>query len=120
MPGGKLWAVDVVVSVDLLHLRGERCFSMMKNWMDAVEDNWNPDSVSWTRTIMITFERPVRPESLSLYQWKDLVYVSQISSENGLHSNFISIFRSDRFEAQTFCFPFNNLTVLTVLMESAL
>jgi hypothetical protein len=45
MPDGKLWAVDVVVSVDLLHLRGERCFSMMKNWMDAVEDNWNPDSV---------------------------------------------------------------------------
>jgi hypothetical protein len=43
------------------------------------------------------------------------VYVSQISSENGPHSNFIEIFRSDRFEAQTFCVPFNNLTVLNGL-----
>jgi hypothetical protein len=31
----------------------------------------------------------VRPEFFSLYQWKDLVYVSQISSENGPHSNVI-------------------------------
>jgi GR25 family glycosyltransferase involved in LPS biosynthesis len=30
-----------------------------------------------------------RPEFLSLDQWKDLVYVSQISRENGPHSNFI-------------------------------
>jgi hypothetical protein len=29
---------------------------------------------------------PVRPEFLFLYQWKDLVDVSQISSENGPHS----------------------------------
>jgi hypothetical protein len=58
---------------------------------------------------------------LSLYQWKDLVYVSQISSENGPHSNFIGkFFRSDRSEAQTFCVPFNNLTGLAVLMEIAL
>jgi hypothetical protein len=28
-------------------------------------------------------------------------------------------FRSDRSEAQTFCVPFNNLTGLAVLMESA-
>jgi hypothetical protein len=65
---------------------------------------------------------PVRPEFLSLHQWKDLVYVSQISSENGPHSNFIWSFRSDRSKAQTFCvpWPFNNLTVLTVLRESAL
>jgi hypothetical protein len=34
-------------------------------------------------------DRPVRPEFLSLYQWKDLAYVSKISSENGPHSNFI-------------------------------
>jgi hypothetical protein len=32
---------------------------------------------------------PVRPEFFSLYQWKDLVYVFQISSENGPHSNVI-------------------------------
>ena len=47
----------------------------------------------------------VGPEFLSLYQWEDLVYVSQISSENG-H------FRLERSEAQTFCVPLNNLTVL--------
>ena len=61
---------------------------------------------------------PVRPEFESLFQLKNLVYVSQISSENGPHSNFIEInFRSarDRSEAQTFCVPFNNLTVLTDL-----
>jgi hypothetical protein len=56
---------------------------------------------------------------LVLYQWKDLVYVSQISSENGPRSNFISIFRSGRSESQTFCVPFNNLTVLTVLINGA-
>jgi hypothetical protein len=43
---------------------------------------------------------PVRPEFFSLCQWKDLVYVSQISSENGHHSNVIQIFRSDRSKAQ--------------------
>jgi hypothetical protein len=48
-----------------------------------------------------------------------LVYVSQISSENGHHSNVIQIFRSDRSEAQMFCVSFNNLTGLAVLMESA-
>jgi hypothetical protein len=32
---------------------------------------------------------PVRPELFSVYQWKDLVYVSQISSENGPHSDVI-------------------------------
>ena len=63
---------------------------------------------------------PVRPGFLSLYQWTDLVYVSQISSENGPHSiNFIKIFRSDKSKAQTFCVSFNNLTVLAGLMESA-
>jgi hypothetical protein len=54
---------------------------------------------------------------------EDLVYVSQISSENGPHSNVIKIFQSDRSEAQMFCVSFNNLTVLTglaVLKESAL
>jgi hypothetical protein len=30
-----------------------------------------------------------QPELFSLYQWKDLVSVSQISSENGPHSNVI-------------------------------
>jgi hypothetical protein len=66
---------------------------------------------------------PVRPEFESLCQRKDLVYVSQISSENGPHSTFIEIIRSDRSEAQTFCVPFNNLTVLNglaVLGESVL
>jgi hypothetical protein len=58
---------------------------------------------------------PVRPEFFSLYQWKDLVYVSQISSENGPRSNVINIFQSDRSEAQMFCVSFNNLTVLTGL-----
>jgi hypothetical protein len=58
---------------------------------------------------------PVRPEFFSLYQWKDLVYVSQISSENGPHSDVINIFQSDRSEAQMFCVSFNNLTVLTGL-----
>jgi hypothetical protein len=53
----------------------------------------------------------VRPKYFSLYQWKDLVYVSQISGENGPHSNVIKIFRSDRSEAQMFCVS---------LMESAL
>jgi hypothetical protein len=65
---------------------------------------------------------PVRPKFFSLYQWKDPVYVSQMSSENGPHSNCIKIFRSDKSEAQTFCVSFNNLTVLTrlvVLIESA-
>jgi hypothetical protein len=41
----------------------------------------------------------------------------------GLASNLIQMFRSERSEAQRFCVPFNNLTVLTglaVLMESAL
>ena len=50
------------------------------------------------------------------------LYVSQISSENGPHSNFIKIFRSDRSNAQTFCLSFNNLAVLTglaVLIENA-
>jgi hypothetical protein len=28
---------------------------------------------------------PVRPEFFSLYQWNDLIHVSQISSENGRH-----------------------------------
>ena len=55
----------------------------------------------------------------SVYQWQDLVYVSQISSENGPYSNVIKIFQSDRSEAQMFCVSFNNLTVLTVLKESA-
>jgi hypothetical protein len=32
---------------------------------------------------------PVRPKSFYLYQWEDLVYISQISRENGPHSNFI-------------------------------
>jgi hypothetical protein len=66
---------------------------------------------------------PVRPEFFSLYQWKDLVYVSQTSSENWPHSNVTKIFQSDRSEAQVFCVSFNNLTVLTglaVLKESAL
>ena len=45
--------------------------------------------------------------------------VSQISSENGPHSNVFKIFLSDRSEAQMFCGSFNNLTVLAVLMESA-
>jgi hypothetical protein len=35
---------------------------------------------------------PVRPEFFSLYQWKDLVYVSQISSENGPHILILSKF----------------------------
>jgi hypothetical protein len=63
-----------------------------------------------------------RPKFFSLDQWKDLVYVSQISIENGPHSNVIKIFRHDRSEAQMFCVAFINLTVLTglaVLMESA-
>ena len=55
------------------------------------------------------------PEFLSVYQWKDPVYVFQISSENGPHSNIIYIFRSDMSEAQMFCVPFNNFTVLTGL-----
>ena len=50
---------------------------------------------------------PIRPKFFSLYQWKDVVYVSQISSEN------------DRSEDQMFCVSFNNLTGLAVLMESA-
>jgi hypothetical protein len=54
----------------------------------------------------------VRPEFLSLYQWKDLVYVSQISSE--MDPNIIL----SKFAGQIG--PVNNLTVLTVLMESAL
>jgi hypothetical protein len=41
---------------------------------------------------------PVRPKYLSLYQWKDLVYVSHISGENWPYSNFISIFRSHTLE----------------------
>jgi hypothetical protein len=52
-----------------------------------------------------------------------MVYVSQISSENGPHSNVTKNFQSDRSEAQMFCVSFNNLTVLTglaVLKESAL
>jgi hypothetical protein len=31
----------------------------------------------------------VRPEFFSQYEWNDLVYVSQISSENGPHFSFI-------------------------------
>ena len=58
---------------------------------------------------------PVRHEYFSQYQRKDLVYVSQMSSENGPHSNVIKIFPLDRSEAQMFCISFNNLTVLTGL-----
>jgi hypothetical protein len=34
------------------------------------------------------------------------------------HSNVITVFRSDRCEAQMVCVPFNNLTGLAVLMEA--
>ena len=61
--------------------------------------------------------RPVRPEFLSQYYWK-ISHVSRKFGENG-PPNLIQIFRSERFEAQMFCVPFNNLTILTELMESA-
>jgi hypothetical protein len=48
-----------------------------------------------------------------------MAHISRKSSKNGLPSNLIQIFRSERSEAQTFCVPFNNLTVLAELMESA-
>ena len=67
--------------------------------------------------------RLVRPEFLSLYQWKDLVQASRKSGENGSPSKLIQIFGLDLPEVQMYCVPFNNVTILTalaVLMESAL
>jgi hypothetical protein len=54
--------------------------------------------------------------------WFKLLEIRK-SSENGSPSKLIQTFGLDWPEVQTFCVPFNNLTVLTrlaVLMESAL
>jgi hypothetical protein len=85
--------------------------------LSKLKHSWNNHQ---TFTLLGSFHLmawPVRPEFLFLYQWKDLVSVSQISSRK------LTSFRSDRSEARTFSVPFNNLTVLTglaVLVERAL